>query len=169
MTAAQTQLYFFEWGNARKWYLAHGLDPKQADNKRHTLHRQALGTDKSSKDFTNADLDKVLAAFRGVSRPDDFNAQMDIQEQPERRLGKMQAEAWGIVRKVGWVMKASDPQFAAENYLNKLARSVTGKSDVRFEEIGERETGRVLGILKHRLGAKPEAVAVVKADDENPF
>src|SRR4051812_38634402 len=50
MNAAQTNLYFFEWGQVRKHFLAKGIDSKQADKKRHELHRRALGADKSSKD-----------------------------------------------------------------------------------------------------------------------
>ena len=77
MTKPQTTLYFREWGAVRK------ADPS-AD--RHALHAQALGADKSSKDFTNRDLDKVLGAFRAISRPADLAAQIDRSDQPRKRL-----------------------------------------------------------------------------------
>src|SRR5690242_20411596 len=85
MTAAQTNLYFVEWGRVRDHYRAKGLEPKQADSKRHELHKRALGRDKSSKDFTNAELDKVIAAFRTVSDGGNLDAQLAQLDQPETR------------------------------------------------------------------------------------
>lgn len=87
MNSAQTNLYFYEWGLARKHYLAKGFDPKQADAKRHALHRKAFGCDKSSKDFTNADLDKVIAVFRAVWDGGNLDAQIEQIEQPQKRRG----------------------------------------------------------------------------------
>lgn len=77
MTSSQKALYFREWAAVRK------ADP-EAD--RHALHQQALGKDKSSKAFTNADLDKVLAAFRAISRNAELQPQLDALNQPRQRL-----------------------------------------------------------------------------------
>lgn len=85
MTPAQTALYFYQWGLARDWFLAQGLDSKQVDAKRHALHVKALGRDKSSKDFTNADLDKVIAAFKAVHDGGNLDAQLAQLDQPEKR------------------------------------------------------------------------------------
>lgn len=79
MTSAQTKLYWREWSAAKK---AGAL----ADPDRYELHEEALGEHKSSKDFTNDDLDKVLAAFRAISKPTDLNAQIHAQQQPRERL-----------------------------------------------------------------------------------
>ncbi len=76
MSPKQKALYFREWARVRS------VDPS-AD--RHALHTLALGTDKSSKEFTNADLDKVLGAFRAVTRPADLNAQVRQEKQPDIR------------------------------------------------------------------------------------
>ncbi len=78
MTPKQNNLYW------REWSAAHKADPK-AD--RHQLHVEALGHDKSHLDFTNDDFDKVLGAFRAISRPGDLNAQLrQIRGQHRRAL-----------------------------------------------------------------------------------
>ncbi|HYE32524.1 MAG TPA: hypothetical protein VEH27_13925 [Methylomirabilota bacterium] len=76
MTPKQQALYWREWAKVR------AIDPAMD---RHALHTQALGKAKSSKAFTNADLDKVLAAFRAVSEPHNLNAQVRQLEQPKKR------------------------------------------------------------------------------------
>src|SRR5258708_40143021 len=85
MAHAQTMKYLREWGLVRAHFIAKGIDPKQAENKRHQLHKQALGMDKSSKDFTNADLDKVLAAFYAITRPPDLDARLRPLHPPQLR------------------------------------------------------------------------------------
>lgn len=77
MTKAQVSLYWREWNKARK--AAPATD-------RHELHIKALGFDASHKEFTNGDLDKVLAEFRAVSEPWNVNAQMRQLNQPRKRL-----------------------------------------------------------------------------------
>jgi hypothetical protein len=53
---------------------------------RHCLHVKALGLDKSHLDFTNEDLDQVLAEFRAISQPDNLAAQLRQQGQPRLRM-----------------------------------------------------------------------------------
>ena|ERR1035437_4781950 len=52
----------------------------------HGLHVKALGPDKSHVDFTNEDLDQVLAEFRAISQPDNLAAQLRPHRQPRLRL-----------------------------------------------------------------------------------
>ena len=82
MTARQTSLYFREWGNVRATCQRNGFPEPD----RHALHVKALGCDKSSKDFTNADLDRVLAEFLAISRPDSLSPQLRQQDQPRIRI-----------------------------------------------------------------------------------
>jgi hypothetical protein len=82
MTPAQTQKYFREWGAVRAACLARGW----AVPDRHELHRRALGRDKSSKAFTNAEFDKVLQVFWSFSKPDSLNAGLRQERQPRTRL-----------------------------------------------------------------------------------
>jgi hypothetical protein len=82
MTPAQDSLYWREWGAAVRFCKANGLPAPD----RHALHVAALGADKSHKGFSNDDFDKVLAAFRAVSRPADVGAQLRQLDQPRVRL-----------------------------------------------------------------------------------
>lgn len=81
MTTKQKWLYINEWNDAKK-----AGQLKEAD--RHALHIRALGHDKSSKDFTNDELDKVLGVFRAISNPNSLNAQLRQIEQRSTRLLK---------------------------------------------------------------------------------
>ncbi len=102
MNPAQTQLYLRTWSAAWKanWrtdrgcvqalhdparselaqavedtarVVAHGQHraPKQ-DDIRHAVHRVALGRDKSSKDFSNGEFDRVLCLLRLLIDPDNL-------------------------------------------------------------------------------------------------
>lgn len=101
MTPAQTAKYFWEWGRAREYYLRKGMSQGEADRQRHVLHAKALGRDKSSKLFTNSDLDKVIAVFRAVWDDANFDAQMRQQDQPDRRAAAVLAQIYAILPYIG--------------------------------------------------------------------
>ena len=82
MTTLQNRLYFLEWSRVRAACKQQGFPIPD----RHSLHVKALGFDKSHLDFTNEDLDQVLAEFRAISQPDNLAAQLRQQDQPRRRL-----------------------------------------------------------------------------------
>jgi hypothetical protein len=64
ITASQLIKYRAEWGRVRKALVEYGdFSPAYADAERKAIQREAIGSDKSSKDFTNADLNNVLDAF----------------------------------------------------------------------------------------------------------
>lgn len=77
MTPAQRHLYIRA---ARATFAAASPDPSDKSDPsdfnawRHHQVAAALGRPKSFRDFTNADLDCVLAHFRLLARPDDFTA-----------------------------------------------------------------------------------------------
>jgi len=50
------------------------------DEKRHAVHVAALGYDKSHKEFTNREIDKVFAAFTQLASPGDLATQIQAQE-----------------------------------------------------------------------------------------
>lgn len=67
MSAAQTKKYWQLWGRVRKALTELGdFSKADADAERHSIHREALGKEKSSKDLTNADLDKIFDAFEDI-------------------------------------------------------------------------------------------------------
>lgn len=81
MSPAQTSLYWREFQYVRK---------VKPDADRHQLHVEALGRAKSSKDFTNHDLDLVLGVFRSISRPASMTSQLrQIGQRRERMLYKI--------------------------------------------------------------------------------
>lgn len=82
MTPKQTQFYWSEWAAVRRVCLAKGW----AVPERHELHVKALGKEKSSKDFSNGDFDRVLQVFRSFSRPDSVNAGLRQERMPRSRL-----------------------------------------------------------------------------------
>lgn len=142
MTKAQLGLYWREWGLARGWFRDHGLLPKQADAKRRALHKQALGVDKSSVEFTNAEFDKVLGSFRAVHDGGNLDAQLRQAEQPEDRMATLRARARDVAADivVGQGMEAG--------YLDGLARKVFRAA---FGDLNERQLQQLVGILHRRL------------------
>jgi hypothetical protein len=167
MNAAQKSLYFREWGMARRWYIAHGLDPQQADAKRHALHRQALGRDKSSKDFNNGDLDAVLAAFRAVYDGGNLDAQLrSMAQAEERKATAMQLclDACGELHQLGYAMLNTDE--ARRFYANSVIRKVTFKAPEACTDV---DLNRALGVLRQhvlRMARKhPDRAAKIA----NPF
>lgn len=162
MNAAQTALYFREWGNVRRWYLARGFDPKQADNKRHALHRQALGRDKSSKAFTNSDLDKVLAVFRAVYDGGNLDAQLRQLDQPENRRRIMVRRCEAAAQ--SFITGETDELFRhnLQAYLDGTADRMFGVAFVHLDagQAGHAQLAKVMGAL--------ERTARVRKAKENP-
>lgn len=165
MNAAQTHLYFFEWGRVRKHYLAKGLDPKQADNKRHELHKRALAHDKSSKDFTNAELDKVIAVFRAVYDGGNLDAQLAALDQPENRRAAMIKRCQAAARSF---IEGKDDAAKERNLVAYLDGTADRMFGVAFVHLDQGQEGN--GQLAKVMGAL-ERTARVRKDKAkaNPF
>ena len=87
MSPKQTATYWRKWGRVRKVLIELGEFSKEdADAQRKEIHREALKRDKSSKDLTNADLDKIFDAFDAVLVMVDGPGKSDRSEQPRKRL-----------------------------------------------------------------------------------
>ena len=158
MTPAQSSLYFAEWAKVRQHYRAKGIDSKQADNKRHELHRRALGLDKSSKDFTNADLDKVLAAFRAVSDGGNLDAQLRQLEQPAYRRQRMIARCRHAARSFIQGRDPADQDRKVTAYLDGTADRMFG---VPFDRLDQDQPGDAQ--LRKVMGALERSARVRKA------
>lgn len=83
MTERQQKWYWREWAAVKRACEA-AYHPVPD---RHDLHRQALGEDKSSKEFTNDDLDDVIAEFKAYSEPANLQEQLRLQN--GRRLRRI--------------------------------------------------------------------------------
>jgi len=165
MTPAQTNFYFFEWGRVRKHYRAKGIDPKQADAKRHDLHRKALGSDKSSKDFNNSDLDRVIAAFRAVYDGGNLAAQLAQFDQPENRRQALIQRCWKAVRSFIQGRDQAHTDALCQRYLDGTSDRMFGVPFVRLYhgQEGNPQLAKVMGALE-----RTARVRKAKAT-ENPF
>lgn len=170
MNAAQTSLYFREWGKVRAYYIARGIDSRQADAKRHELHRKALGRDKSSKEFTNSDLDKVLASFYAITRPSDLNAQIRQLDQAEHRHSDLLERARDLAA------QCVDKPGLEGRYLDGMAGKIFGVD--QYHQLDERQLGKLCGILHRRIAqltrgaraaGKQAAGELRHAAEPNPF
>jgi len=74
MSPGQERYYWSLWKAACE---QQGWEQKDSD-KRHAVHIQALGRDKSHKDFTNADFDRVKAVLMVFKDPDNVSARMQL-------------------------------------------------------------------------------------------
>jgi hypothetical protein len=115
----QTSLYWREWQAVR------GAIACANDDLRHQLHLDALGCDKSSKEFTNSDLDKVLATFRAITQADDIDVQVEAQRQPRRRL--INRITQGQHAQLAAILGS---ELAADNYLLRILRERFSTDDL---------------------------------------
>lgn len=145
---AKDRLYLYEWGCARRVFRKQGFSSQEADAKRHELHIQAMGRDKSHYDFTNSDFDKVLGAFRAISKPADLISQLEALNGRTKRL------IFGI-RRTAAKMKVG------EAYIAAISERQTGrKSDLEQLNEDELENVRIALCLEFR-----RAMAAKKKDD----
>jgi hypothetical protein len=67
ITSEQLKKYRFVWSRVRKALVEFGdFSPSDAEAERKVIQREAIRSDKSSKDFTNEDLNKVLDSFGDI-------------------------------------------------------------------------------------------------------
>ncbi|MBP8256054.1 MAG: DUF1018 domain-containing protein [Opitutaceae bacterium] len=143
MTPAQKNKYWWEWGKVRGHLLAKGLSAAAAASERHALHVRALGQDKSSAQLTNAEFDRVIAAFRAVWDDANFGAQMRQQEQPDGRASMTRARIEALLPSIG----VETGRGIA--YLNGMAARIFG--DGQFYHLDDTQLYRLEGILKRRV------------------
>lgn len=172
MNAAQSMLYFREWGRVRDVQKAKGLPC--GDVERHKLHLKALGVMKSSKDFTNADLDKVLAAMRAITEPGNLNAQLRALDQPELRLLDAQKACLALLVDLGIGEGESDTiraDWLRQSYLDGIVKRISGK--LNFSELTDRQANHILHTLQMRRLAQQRAADKHKTpavvDESVPF
>ncbi len=170
MTPAQTRLLRFaesQWRKARK---DAGRTATDAD--RHALYAKALGRDKSSKHFTNADLTKVLAALRAVYDPANFDAQMQAQNDPERRVEDLRNRTWDAICVIVQQPRGYNTLFDQRRvYLEGMSQRMFG---AYFDKLTELQLGKLMGSAEaqaRRIEAKARAAAdaATEAADSNPF
>lgn len=154
MTAAQTAMYFSLWGRVRDTYKARGLPC--GDVQRHALHLKALGIRKSSKDFSNADLDKVKAAMLAIVEPDNLTNQLRALDQPDQRRDEVWKKLYAICEqlRIGnkYAWDEHDLYQRRLVYINGLVAKVI-KPKTLWTELTDKEANVLLGIMQRRLFA----------------
>lgn len=156
MTSRQTAKYFAEFGRLRAVYRARGLDSTAIEARRHALIHRALGGPKSSKTFTNSELDRVLAAIRAELAPADFAAQLALQEQPERRISILQSRLHVLSQHLG-----IEPGHEAA-YVLGMARRMFGAATIA--ELGERNLQQLEGALRRAVARRHDAPRLREID-----
>ena len=168
-------MYWAEWARLREVLAAKGKSGTQIEDYRHTITRRALGVDKSSRAFTNADLDKVLARIKAEREPANLDAQLALQESPERRRAYLLARADEVCTLM-WndggdarLMRSEQ----REGYIRGTARNVIHKE---LDDCTDAELGKVIGCLEARLqrlradcAERARAAAGAADDDGDPF
>jgi len=103
------------------------------DDLRHAAHIVAIGKDKSSKDLTNAELDRVLALFGLVTDQENLDASLDWDD-PSRQEEK----------RLDWCLK----NLAPDGYVRSICR---GKFGVReWEGLTTWQKRQLVMTLKER-------------------
>lgn len=127
-----TDLYHMVWQAAEIIALRHSRAVRPEDL-RHGCHLVALGKDKSSTDFTNSELDRVVTLFRVLTDPDDLDA-IIAWSNPE--VAERQ-------RMVLWVKNKCVPAYA-----HKLCRELFGTDD--YATLEPKSLHELVATLKQR-------------------
>lgn len=173
MNVAQHRSYWSRWQRCAAYFRSQGLTPAQVESKRHAITEKALGYSKSMSDWkrwTNAEVDKVFAAFAAIYDGGNLAAQLKAIDQPiSRRADVMHQCVWLVGDILGL-----DPVDAANNspidrYLDGVTRAVCKK---KAKACTDTELHKIRGILQDRLQRAERAAqaAEAKAVSENvPF
>jgi hypothetical protein len=136
MTQNQKGRYWRDWARVRKILTEMGeFSAKEADEQRHQIHLDALGSNKSSKDFTTRDLDKVFAAFDAYLVLENGPRKCPAENQPVKRL-IYSIESLGL----------------PEPYIQSIVRDKEGTSD--WKALPEDKLRRLCITLHARSRAK---------------
>lgn len=176
MTVKQKKLYWFEFGKVRDhWLQAGGLTAAETDRRRHTLQHKALGYERSSTKLTNREFDAVIAAFRAEASPDDFDAQMQVQDSPDRLRTEMLGRCNTAMEAISPEGTRYGNEQAREGYLATIAKSVDGH--LKWPPREAATLRKVMGIVERRAAIIRQKATRQKVstptpepfDQENPF
>lgn len=173
MNAAQQAMYFSEFGKLREVLRTRGKSNAEIEAHRHAITVRALGAAKSSKDFTNGDLDLVLARIRAELSPADLDGQMALQESPH----KARVE---IDRRIDQALQILVPAGNSSQFTSlKRLRYVEGAAiricrGKQLHELTNAELAKVMGALERSARIRSKQAAAAQADkvgddDRVPF
>lgn len=160
MNSAQLAKYHItkkQWADARK---ARGAAADQAALD--TLQLRTIGRACSSKDFTQRDLDAMLAAFLAETKPDDLNAQLKQLDQPEARRAALERRLFAAGRTFIQRDRPEQTEWAIIAYVRGIVENL--RQPYAWPIVDEALLGKVTGIMERRA----EQVAR-KADADCPY
>lgn len=153
MTPAQHKMYWSLIQRLRDVAESKGL--KFGDVERHAFHKKALGIAKSSKDFTNADLDKIKAHALAILEPDNLAAQLRAQDQPKMRRIDVQTKCLQLIEEMGIGRDSTEDRsrFLRSQYLDGIVKNITRGEHVSFTTCDDRVANNILQTLQRRIMA----------------
>ncbi len=161
---AKYRCHLADWQKARR---ARSLACDDAA--RFALHKRVIGRACSSKDFTNAELDKVLAALLAESEPGNLNAQLKQIDQPDNRRASMQARCMAAGAKFITGNDAKHVEIKTVAYLAGIAKRLGYGANWPLPEVGQ--LAKVMGVIEAQAqrelakrDAEEEKLAAVPAD-----
>jgi hypothetical protein len=117
MTLSQIKFYRARWAKVKKVLVEMaGMSAAEAEEERYEITREALGVNKSSKDFTQRDLDRVLQAFDGYLVLIDGPS-----SSPQREVAQPLARLIWTIEKTG----------LNDAYISKISQDKFGTADWR--------------------------------------
>ena len=135
-----------QWAKARKAVGRPG-DDAALD----ALKLRKIGRVCSSKEFSQHDMDTMVAAFLAEIDPANLNAQMAQQDQPDKRRAALMARCNAACEEMADT-SCGEYQFGnaktRQGYIAGLAKKLTGKWP---EACTEAELGKVAGVLEARV------------------
>ena len=148
MTPAQKSRYWRDWSKIRKMLVEMGdFSKEDADAERHEIHRRALGRDKSSKDFTNRDLDAIF---------DHFQTYIVLIDGPQKTAGPD-----GECKRLIWAITQTG---LPEAYLEAISQDQFGTPDWR--SLPEADLVKFRFTAVSRAAAKRKAANAAKAANQ---
>lgn len=130
-----SRLYWPEWRKAEKILAAAGFGKEEIEEQRKAIHTAVTGSECSSKDLTNRELDAVLARFARVSAPGDGKRQADLADGQCKRFRH-------VIKRLAASIGADDA------YIAGIARQMRYPTDL--EQCDERQLRNILTALdKH--------------------
>jgi hypothetical protein len=154
--------YFFEWGQLRKRLRKLGVPPAECDARRHEIHVQVIGRDKSHTKFTPRETNAVIKKFRELSgslNTADYERgnRIYVIRQICAGLGKGQEYAQGIADRMDFDHERprrsrgqTDGEFEMAKWEAELQRGPTARRLLR--ELKPAELDKVIVALREYRG-----------------
>jgi hypothetical protein len=166
MTNAQLAKYHVlkkQWSDARK---ARGAAADQATLD--ALQVRTIGRASSSKNFTQADLDKMVAAFLAETDGGNLNAQLAQLDQPEARRARLEARIFAAGARIVTPGATKDQtEWRVINYVGGIVSNM-GEAR-RWPILEERLLGKLAGILEARAARARGTKAPLPVDADCPY